>query len=205
MKNIILVEGKDDVDFINILSQNTNIQSFTLDKIGGSDQELLTKKLRSIQNDFQLNPIGKLGIILDLDDYTFESRLAFLNNCLQSVFQKSLSVTNKFEKNQIFGLEIEIACYFIEPNLDVLLRKISNLKSERADCLFQCLNNDEIKKKERDKAWTYYYMLWDVCNKKEREKRNENINFKYVSSKNAWDLKSDDLKELKLFLKQFKT
>jgi hypothetical protein len=46
-------------------------------------------------------------------------------------------------------------------------------------------------------------MVWDVCDKKEREKRNENVNFKYTTSKNAWDLGSKELDELKLFLGQF--
>jgi hypothetical protein len=203
MRNIVLVEGKDDAEFISLLSQNSDIEPFTIEKLGGSNQELLVKKLKSIQNDFQLNPINKLGIILDLDDYTTESRLEFLNACFFLVFSQNLTQINEFQKFQLFGLELEIACFFIKPNLDVLARKISKLNTEKSDCLFKCLEKEEIKKKERDKAWTYYYMLWDVCDKNERENRSSNINFKFTDSKNAWDLESTELNDIRLFLKQF--
>lgn len=203
MKNIILVEGKDDVDFLNILTENINIQSFTFDKIDGSNQELLSKKLEAIKNDFQLNPFAKLGIILDLDNYSADDRLELINTCLSLIFGQKLSKINNFQKFQLFGLELDIACFFIEPNLDVIKRKISIINPEKADCLFKCIDDEGINKKERDKAWVYYYMLWDVCDKKEREKRGKHVNFSYTSSKSAWDLESEELKSLELFLMNF--
>jgi hypothetical protein len=202
-RNIILVEGKDDADFVNLLTQSSDIEAFTIEKLGGSNQELLLKKLKSIQNDLQLNPIKKLGLILDLDDYSLETRLEFLNTCIFKVFGQKITKINEMQMFNYLGLEFEIACYFIEPNLDVLVRKVANLVPEIANCLFKCLEKEEIKKKERDKAWTYYYKLWDICNKNERENRSEYVTFKYSASKNAWDLESTELNDIRLFIKQF--
>ncbi len=91
---------------------------------GGKDhKDTLRKVLKAIQNDSQFNAIDKIGILLDLDpsDFTIESRLAFVNEGIETVFGVKLESVNTFQQ----ATNLQLACHFIQPNLDVLLRKIA--------------------------------------------------------------------------------
>lgn len=206
MKSTILVEGKEDIPFIETLKSNITVKEIIIDRFQGGGQNnksLITTRLKSFLADFQINPSEKLGIILDLDEYPAEKRLSFLNDCIEEVFGLRLDDVGVFKKIEQFGMPLEIGCYFINPNLDVLLRKIASQNAIVADCLFGCLEKETIKAKERDKAWVYNYMKYDICTPQERLKAQENITFKHTASKNAWDLNSDYLSELKVFLHNF--
>lgn len=207
IKKVILVEGKDDVPFIkSLVKSDIDAREIEIDKINGGGQlnnSLITNRLKVERNNLLKKPIEKLGIVLDLDAYTIQERLDFLNISIQDVFGIILTEANQFELTEVDGIKLQIGCHFVPPNLDVLLRKIAKLSPSNADCLYQCLDNDHIKTKERDKAWVYYYQLWDVCNKNERENRSKHINFEYTLQKGAWDLESDLLVDLKKFLTAF--
>lgn len=206
MKNTIFVEGKEDIPFVEMLIQNANIKEIFIDELKGAGQgnnSLITTRLKSFTNGFVKNPSEKLGIILDLDEYNEAERLSFLNQSINEVFGITLKEVGLFEKTEIEGIPLEIGCFFIKPNLDVLIREIASKNSEIADCLYSCLTNESIKPKERDKAWVYYYMLWDICDIKERENRSKHINISYTHSKQAWDLEHDVLNALKSFLENF--
>lgn len=207
MKHTIFVEGKEDIPFIETLTSNITVKEIIIDKFQGGGQNnksIVITRLKSFLTDFQINPSEKLGIILDLDEYSVEQRLDFLNDCIEEVFGIRLDGVGVFRKIEQFDMPLEIGCYFINPNLDVLLRKIANQKAAVADCLYSCLEKDiTIKAKERDKAWVYYYMRYDICTPQERIKAQDNVNFKHTASKNAWDLQSENLTELRVFLDNF--
>jgi hypothetical protein len=207
MKNNIFVEGKNDIEFIKSLISDVTVKDIFIDSFKGGgafDNSIITKRLKTFLNDFQIRPSEKLGIILDLDSSTREEKLAFLNISIKEVFNTTIGEIGVFKKVIIHEAPLEIACFFIEPNLDVLLRSIANSNSNISDCLFSCLNIESIKAKERDKAWVYYYSLWDICDVKERENREKNVNFEKSVLKNAWKLDSPYLKTILSFLENFK-
>ncbi|MDI9875332.1 DUF3226 domain-containing protein [Flectobacillus rivi] len=86
MKNIILVEGKDDKAFIEYLIQGVDVKEFSVNILEGLSKDALTKRLASLKTGFLKNPFEKLGIIIDQDSFTREERLAFINECLQESF-----------------------------------------------------------------------------------------------------------------------
>ena len=207
MKNTIFVEGKSDIEFIESIIPNITVKDIFLDSFKGggeTDNSIITKRLKTFLNDFQIHPSEKLGIILDLDSFTSEEKLEFLNISINDVFNTTIDEIGVFKNVIIHEVTLEIACFFIEPNLDVLLRSIAKSNSDISDCLFSCLNVESITTKERDKAWLYYYLLWDICDIKERENRLKNVNLKNAVLKNAWKLDSPNLKTILSFLENFK-
>ena len=59
MKNIILVEGKDDKSFIEYLIQGVEVKPFSVDVLGGLSRDALTKRLDSLKTGFLKNPFEK--------------------------------------------------------------------------------------------------------------------------------------------------
>jgi hypothetical protein len=203
MKKTIFVEGKDDKSFIEALNNNASVKEIVIDDMGGGGQAnnaLIIKKLKAFVNDFQINPSEKLGIILDLDNYSPKERLDFLNDCVNDVLGVRLDEVGIFKSIELYEMPLQIGCYFVKPNLDVLLRKIASQQAIVADCLYSCLEKENVKQKERDKAWVFYYMRYDICDAQERIKAQENVTFNYTASKGAWDLDSQHLADLKAFL-----
>jgi len=207
MRKVIIVEGKQDTEFIKALAPTLEVKSIEIKELGGAGKshlEKLQSPLQALKNDNAINPIEKIGILLDLDpkDFTVESRLAFVNESVEKVFGVKLLDTSVFQ--QVSDSSIQITCYFIKPNLDVLLRKIASKPSPSADCLYRCLETQaNIGQKEKDKAWPLYYMRWDICDAKERRKGLENVSFKCTDTKEAWNLNALLLEDLKTFLSLF--
>ena len=205
MRKVIIVEGKQDAAFVKVLAPDLEVREIELKELEGggkNHQDTLRKALKAIQNDNQFNPVDKIGILLDLDpgDFTVESRLAFVNECTEIVFGIKLESINAFRQ----ASDLQLACHFIQPNLDVLLRKIAAKPSPRADCLHACLASQEnAKQKESEKAWPLYYMRWDICDFAERANGAKNVSFNYTHSKGAWNIEAPDLAELKAFLSLF--
>lgn len=157
MKNIILVEGKDDKAFIEALIPSVETKPITVEKLEGLNQDALTKSLDSLKNSFLKKPFDKLGIIIDQDDFTKAERLAFVNEALEKVFGIKLTDTSTFTSVDINGDSLQIACYFInfegKGELESLLTRIKTKPSPYADCLNQWQNCLERKvfQKEFDK------------------------------------------------------
>jgi len=209
MRKIIIVEGKEDAAFVKALAPTVETKEIEIRELGGAGKDDLKKlptTLQTLKNDAEFNPIGKIGILLDLDpsDFDLESKLQFVNQALQKVFGVTLTQTDEFQ--DIIAIDSKIACHFINPNLDVLLRKIAKLPSSKANCLHKCLENDtNIRQKDKDKAWPLYYMRWDVCDTNERKKGSNNVTFTYTNSKGAWDLNAPILNDIKQFLTLFES
>ena len=207
MRKVIIVEGKQDADFVKALAPKVETREIEIQELGGAGKDAvraLEIALKRVKNDALLKPVEKIGILLDLDpaDFNEASKLAFVNAAITSVFGVELTDVDSF--CEIPEIEAHLACHFISPNLDVLLKSIAALPSPKANCLFACLNSDAaVKQKEKDKAWPLYYMRWDVCDEKERENGAKNVNFTHTHTKGAWELEHSNLDKIKGFLSLF--
>ncbi len=211
MKNIILVEGKDDKVFIESLIPNADTKPITIEKLEGLSQESLIKSLDAQKNLFLKKPFEKLGIMIDQDDFTTTQRLAFVNEALQNVFDVELTETSAFTSVNINEEALQIACYFInfeqQGELESLLTRIKTQPSPYADCLNQWQNclQTKVSQKEFDKLWVHYYLKYDTSTHQERQQASKYCSLEYSLTRNlpVWDLESPILNELKIFLDLF--
>ena len=211
MKNIILVEGKDDKAFIGYLIQGVEVKPFSVDVLGGLSKDALTRRLDSLKTGFLKTPFEKLGIIIDQDSFTTEERLAFVNECLQGNFNVQLSNNQTFTNFEIDGIPLQIACYFVnvagKGELESLLTKIKTIASPYADCLRQWQNclSDKVSQKEFDKLWVHYYLKYDTATHQERQQAGKYCTLEYSlqHKSHIWNLDSPILYELKGFLGLF--
>jgi len=202
MRNVIIVEGKTDKEFISQLVDSAQVLTFQIETLGG--QERFAERLETIAHRVIKQEIDKVGIVIDLDDHTVATRLQWVSRYLMEVFDCEITATDIFINVQYEGVNFQLACHFVQPNLDVLLRKIAAKPSPRADCLHACLASQvNAKQKEREKAWPLYYMRWDICDFAERANGAKYINFTHTHTKGAWNLDSPVLGELKAFLSLF--
>ncbi len=101
MRKVIIVEGKTDDYFIKVLKPNIESIGVEFSKLGGGgndDKAKVRRELELQKRNFELSSVdglGQLGIILDLDNYTINERLDFLNDSLQKVFGISLNMHNQ--------------------------------------------------------------------------------------------------------------
>lgn len=211
MKNIILVEGKDDKSFIEYLIQSVEVKPFSVDVLEGLSKDALTKRLDSLKTGFLKTPFGKLGIIIDQDSFTIEERFAFINECLQENFNMQLSDNQVFANLEIDGIPLQIACYFVNVDgkgeLESLLTRIKTIDSPYADCLQQwqsCLS-EKVSQKEFNKLWVHYYLKYDNATHQERQQAGTYCTLEYSLKHkiHIWDFDSPVLDELKGFLALF--
>ena len=209
MRKVIIVEGKQDAVFVKALAPNVETRQIEIQQLSGAGKDAvkaLEIALKRVKNDALFNPIEKIGILLDLDpaDFTIKQKLAFVNQATEATFGITLANVNTLHNISTPDFETQIACHFISPNLDVLIKSIAALPSPKADCLFACLEKDStISSNEKQKAWPLYYMRWDVCNEKDRENGLKNVTFTHTHTKGAWNLDSPVLNDLKVFLALF--
>lgn len=202
MRNVIIVEGKTDKEFISQLVDSAQVLTFQIETLGG--QERFAERLETIARRVIKQEIDKVGIVIDLDDFTVATRLQWVNRRLLEVFHCEITAVDTVINVHYENVGFQLACHFIQPNLDVLLRAIAAKPSPRADCLHACLASEQnVKQKEKDKAWPLYYMRWDICDFAERENGAKNVDFSHTYKKGAWDLASPVLAELKTFLALF--
>jgi hypothetical protein len=192
--NVLIVEGKDDVAFIKYLIQyiglgEVEVNTFTVDELGGFSEDALTKKLKSILKSARSanepeKKVEKIGIILDLDLDTEENgggytrRLDSVNRAIKIAFssQDNIPFLLGVNKPETFSVDdyptIEIVCHFIGVNgkgeLEDFLRSIRKIDSPHADCLDSwncCLHSkgfDKRTDKEINKLWVHYYLKYDA-------------------------------------------
>lgn len=202
MRNVVIVEGKTDKEFISQLVDSAQVLTFQIETLGG--QERFAESLETIARRVIKQEIDKVGIVIDLDDFTVATRLQWVNRYLLEVFHCEITAVDTVINVQYENVGFQPACHFIQPNLDVLLRAIAAKPSPRADCLYACLANQEnAKQKEREKAWPLYYMRWDICDFAERENGAKNVTFTHTHTKGAWNIEAPVLGELKEFLSLF--
>src|SRR5919202_2239814 len=133
------------------------------ERLEGLSQTKLITTLKALEADLQKRDIEKIGIIIDIDNYSEAERLEFVNECIQQVFEsETLSSTKQFiDICGDNGTKAKLASYFTnfegKGELETLLKAIKARESPYADCLDSwrsCIKEKEgkeIKQKDFDK------------------------------------------------------
>ena len=161
MSNLLIVEGKSDLPFIEALTQHLNLSNveFGIPICKIDDYECLQgegelgKQLKSLINEVKngRKEISKIGIILDIDKNDLKQRIKFVNSQLKQLkrllgkqyriveageFIRLTVPTDDEDDEDIF---IELACYFMNVDgvgeLETVLKAIKANESVYADCL----------------------------------------------------------------------
>ncbi|WP_293337618.1 DUF3226 domain-containing protein [Microcoleus sp. CAWBG58] len=227
MSNIVIVESKNDAIFMKAMVEflNCNIQiepPICIDDyecLEGLNPKKLITTLKDLEADLQKRDIEKIGIVIDLDNYSESERLEWVSECIKDVFEAEiLSSTKQFiDICTKLGTNAKLACYFTnvggKGELETLLKEIKAKDSPYADCLDSwktCLENQgkKISQKEFDKFWISNYIRFDTCSKKEQKQAGDKCSmskFDYVMEhkKDIWDWDNPTLDDLKEFFKLF--
>lgn len=185
----------------------------------GLNPKKLITTLKDLEADLQKRDIEKIGIVIDLDNYSESERLEWVSECIKDVFEAEiLSSTKQFiDICTKLGTNAKLACYFTnvggKGELETLLKEIKAKDSPYADCLDSwktCLENQgkKISQKEFDKFWISNYIRFDTCSKKEQKQAGDKCSmskFDYVMEhkKDIWDWDNPTLDDLKEFFKLF--
>ena len=185
---------------------------------GLSETKLITT-LKDLEADLQKRDIEKIGIIIDIDNYSEPERLEWVNKCIQQVFEsETLSSTKQFiDICGDNGTKANLACYFTnfegKGELETLLKAIKARESPHADCLNSwktCIESQgqQINQKGFDKFWVSIYLRYDTCSDNEQQQAGRKCTmsgFDYVMEhkKDIWDWNNPALDDLKEFFKLF--
>jgi hypothetical protein len=227
VSNILIVESKNDKIFLEALIRYLNyqieidapIQIDDYEELQGLNEKNLIRALKELKASIQKKGIKKIGIVIDIDNYSLSERIDWLNSCLQSVFND----VNLVDINQLMDISldnnerIQIACYFTnidgQGELETVLKTIKHRNSPYADCLEDWRNcimkqGQEIKQKDFDKFWVSLYLRYDTCSKKEQKQAERKCSmnaFDYVMQHKTaiWNFEHPSLQALKDFLQLF--
>jgi len=194
-----------------------NIEDY--ESLEGLSETKLITTLKALEADLQKRDIEKIGIIIDIDNYSEAERLEFVNECIQQVFEsETLSSTKQFiDICGDNGTNAKLACYFTnvggKGELETLLKAIKAIESPHADCLNSwktCIESQgqQIDRKGFDKFWVSIYLRYDTCSKQDRkqaEKKCSMSRFDHVMKhkKDIWDWNNPALEDLKEFFTLF--
>ncbi|MFP4414035.1 DUF3226 domain-containing protein, partial [Coleofasciculus sp.] len=138
-------------------------------------QSKLINALKALVADIQKRDIQKVGIVIDIDNFSVDERIQWVNECINQAFTNStnLSQIGKFiEISTATGEVIKLSCYFTNVDgkgeLETVLKTIKSQDSAFADCLDSwrdCLSQKgkSITDKEFDKFWVSLYIRFDTC------------------------------------------
>ncbi|MFP4102935.1 DUF3226 domain-containing protein [Coleofasciculus sp.] len=138
-------------------------------------QSKLINALKALVADIQKRDIQKVGIVRDIDNFSVDERIQWVNECINQAFTNStnLSQIGKFiEISTATGEVIKLSCYFTNVDgkgeLETVLKTIKSQDSAFADCLDSwrdCLSQKgkSITDKEFDKFWVSLYIRFDTC------------------------------------------
>ncbi len=161
MSNLLIVEGKSDLPFVEALTKHLNLSNveFGIPICKIDDYECLQgegelgKQLKSLINDIKngRKEISKIGIILDIDKNSLRQRIKFVNSQLKQLKRLLGQQYHIVEAGQFIPLTvptddeddeeiiIELACYFMNVEgigeLETVLKAIKAKESLYADCL----------------------------------------------------------------------
>ncbi|MEG5028846.1 hypothetical protein QUB36_25345 [Microcoleus sp. AT8-B1] len=222
MSNIVIVESKNDAIFMKAMVEKLNcdiqvekpIYIEDYERLEGLSETKLITTLKALEADLQKRDIEKIGIIIDIDNYSEPERLQWVNKCIQQVFEsETLSSTKQFiDIGGDNGTKAKLACYFTnvggKGELETLLKAIKARESPHADCLNSwktCIESQgqQINQKDFDKFWVSIYLRYDTCSNQEQQQAGRKCTmsgFDYVMKhkKDIWDWDNpafDDLKE----------
>ncbi len=228
MSNIVIVESKNDKIFMQAMVEKLNcdiqlaspIYIDDYKSLEGLSKTELIKALKNLERKIDRKNIEKIGIIIDIDNYSEQERLKFVDRCIKQVFQaESLSSTKQFiDLCTDHGTNAKLACYFTnvggKGELETLLKTIKARESPHADCLDSwrsCIKEKEgkeIKQKDFDKFWINNYIRYDTCSKQDQKQAGRKCSmseFEYVMEhkKDIWNWEHPALDDLKEFFKLF--
>ncbi|WP_204102555.1 MULTISPECIES: DUF3226 domain-containing protein [Spirulina sp. CCY15215] len=226
MSNILIVESENDKFFLQALVDELkyDIQieepiclELEYECLEGLSKTRMIKALKELEADIQKRDIQKIGIVIDIDDFSQEKRLEWLQECLDEVFPQisKLVNTGEFIKLETKSEEtIKLACYFtnVDGNgeLDTVLKEIKSKDSSHADCLIDwknCIESQDrkISDKDFDKFWVAIYLRYDTCSRKEQKQAARKCSFEYSmkEKKEIWNFTHPLLNDLKEFLSLF--
>ncbi len=234
VKNIILVEGTNDKIFISGLLNflkydNVEVNQITaFDYFEGSDVKIITNKLRVTIPALLNSPIEKLGIILDIDNFSLMERIQQINEAMKNAFEdynfKEFSLESNDIQLKINNVRNISISYFLmqnqleKGNTESVLKEIVVANPLSANCLElwkKCSkeNGRKISESQYLKEWINFYIRYDYCSNRKLSKHakdNCNLeksidNISNLEKPNAWDFSKDisSLNNLKLYLKRF--
>lgn len=227
MSNIVIVESKNDAIFMKAMVEKLNcdiqvekpIYIEDYERLEGLSETKLITTLKALEADLQKRDIEKIGIIIDIDNYSEPERLQWVNKCIQQVFEsETLSSTKQFiDIGGDNGTKAKLACYFTnvggKGELETLLKAIKARESPYADCLNSwktCIESQgqQINQKDFDKFWVSIYLRYDTCSNQEQQQAGRKCTmsgFDYVMKhkKDIWDWDNPALDDLKEFFKLF--
>lgn len=228
MSNLLIVESKNDKLFMEALIDNLNynicieppICINDYECLAGLSQSKLINALKALAADIQKRDIQKVGIVIDIDNFSVDERIQWVSECINQVFPNSanLSQLGKFiEISTATGEVIKLSCYFTNVDgkgeLETVLKTIKSQDSTFADCLVSwrdCLSQEgkSITDKDFDKFWVSLYIRFDTCSnreKKQAERKCSMKNFDYIMKEKVdiWNLEHPALEELNKFLRIF--
>ncbi len=227
MSNIVIVESKNDAIFMQAMVDQINcdiqvekpIYIDDYERLEGLSETKLITTLKALEADLQKRDIEKIGIIIDIDNYSEPERLEWVNKCIQQVFEsETLSSTKQFiDICGDNGTKAKLACYFTnvggKGELETLLKAIKARESPHADCLNSwktCIESQgqQINRKGFDKFWVSIYLRYDTCSDNEQQQAGRKCTmsgFDYVMKhkKDIWNWDNPALDDLKDFFKLF--
>jgi hypothetical protein len=227
VSNIVIVESKNDAIFMQAMVDQINChiqveQPIYIDdyeSLEGLSETKLITTLKDLEADLQKRDIEKIGIIIDIDNYSEPERLEWVNKCIQQVFKsENLSNTKQFiDISGDNGTKAKLACYFTnfggKGELETLLKAIKARESPHADCLSSwktCIESQgkDISDKDFDKFWVSIYLRYDTCSNQEQTQAGKKCSmsgFKYVMEhkKDIWEWNNPALDDLKEFFTLF--
>ncbi|NJM62141.1 MAG: hypothetical protein HC849_21145 [Oscillatoriales cyanobacterium RU_3_3] len=225
MSNIVIVESKNDRIFMEAMVEQINcdvqveqpIYINDYESLEGLSETKLINTLKALEANIDKKNIEKIGIIIDIDNYSEQERLKFVDRCIKQVFEaESLSSTKQFidicGEN---GTNAQLACYFTNfegtGELETVLKAIKARESPHADCLHSwktCIENQgqKIDRKDFDKFWVSIYLRYDTCSNQEQKQAGKKCSmsgFDYVMQhkKDIWNWDNPALDDLKKFFK----
>ncbi|MEG4073552.1 hypothetical protein QUA30_12960 [Microcoleus sp. Pol14C2] len=228
MSNIVIVESKNDAIFMQAMVKQLNcdiqvdppIYIDNYKSLEGLSETKLIITLKDLEADLQKREIEKIGIIIDIDNYSEPDRLEWVNKCIQQVFVESETLSSTKQFIDICGdngTNAKLACYFTnfegKGELETLLKGIKARESPHADCLNSwktCIESQgqHIKQKDFDKFWVNTYLRFDTCSKQDQKQAGRKCSmfeFDYVMEhkKDIWDWGNPALDDLKEFFRLF--
>lgn len=208
MKNIILVEGKNDKIFYEFLIKNLfseyNINLSEViknDKINCNIESLNSKsKLKPFLINFREENINnkiplRVGVIWDRD----EEEIKVLKEEIKTIFD------NVFKNYPAQNGVIPFVFSENYKEVEYYLKDIKSQDSKQADCFYETC---ELNEKEAIKEWLRIYLRFDCCSKKLKKKSVNNCFFEAVFkcdyAKDFFDFNRQNLVEFQNFLNNFK-
>lgn len=232
MTNKIIVESFNDQAIYKYILDTfcqspTDVEAIdnTLDwiELNGLSSGKLLLKLQEVKSDLvRAQDTPKIGIIIDLDEYSVTDRIDFLNEICSTAFELDIDISNAndFKKYTLpeYNLDFELGYCFSGLNgrgeLEHILKDIADLTiANHANCLetgwLSCLTHKSIDFKEKDlrKIWIDFYKRYDCLTSKEKCNAGKYTQWEHFLKKHPTKFNfSKDIKELneiKIFLRSF--